>query len=432
MRIDAPTPLRTVLDNGLVVVCVPAQSLHTASVFLHIRVGSRFESLECNGQSHFLEHMLYRGTPTFATAHEQALALEQLGGTLCAATHTDFGVMSLSLPPENLHDAFAIFAEIARRPRFSDIEVERAIIREEILEALDDEGQQIDPDNLSRALMFGGHSLGFPITGSLETLDRMTVDDLRVHHAKHYTAANAVLTFAGAIDAQACVQAARNHLGLMPTGSAVAISAAPRVQKHARFKYVENQTSQTDLRLAFRAPGEHDPDEPAAEALMRLLDDGMSTRLYARICDEKGLCYDVSGDYETYEDDAVLDLAAEVQHARAPVVMRELCEVVRAIAKTGPTAQELDKARQRHGWEARSLLDDAVAMADFHGLARLAGIRDTPQARHDEIAAVTAEQVRDVARRVLRPENLSAIAVGLLDEAERKAVEQVVRDFKGV
>ena len=155
----------------------------------------------------------------------------------------------------------------------------------------------------------------------------------------------------------------------------------------------------------------------------------MSTRLYARICDEKGLCYDVSGDYETFEDDGVLDVAAEVQHARAPLVMRELCDIVQSIARDGPTDQELDKARQRHGWESRDLLDDAYALADFHGLASLARISDTIQARHDEVVAVTSEQVRDVARRIFRPENLSAIAVGLLDSAERRALEQVIRDF---
>ena len=109
MQIPAPAPQRTTLANGLVVVCVPSPSLHSASVFLHIRAGSRFESLQCNGRSHFLEHMLFRGTPTFGSAHEQALALERLGGTLYAATHTDFGVMSLSLPPENLQSALAIF-----------------------------------------------------------------------------------------------------------------------------------------------------------------------------------------------------------------------------------------------------------------------------------------------------------------------------------
>lgn len=432
MNIDAARSIRALLPNGLTVVCVPQPALHSAAMTLHVRVGSRFERSGDNGRSHFLEHMMFRGTPSYATAHDQALALERFGGTLYAATHADFGLMSLAVPPENFEPALALFAEIVLSPRFSDIELERAIVREEILESLDDDAQQIDPDNLSHALIFGEHPLGFPIAGSLESVAHFCVEDLREHHRVHYTARNAVLCLAGAIDPDVSVKWADAHFGRLPSGERAIALAPPHSQKSARLRYVENQTSQTDLRLAFRAPGEHDPDEAAAEALLRLLDDGMSTRLYAQVCDEKGLCYNVSADYETYEDDAVLDLAAVVQHARAATVMRELCDVVQRIAREGPSEPELRKVQTRHGWEARAMLDDAEALADFHGLATLAGIADTLQARHDEILAVTCRHVRDVARRIFRPENLSAVAVGLLDAKERDAVARVVRAFSTV
>jgi predicted Zn-dependent peptidase len=429
MTVETIHPVRTVLDNGLRVVCVPQPALHSAAIALHVRVGSRFETRDRNGVSHFLEHMLFRGTDTLCSAHEQALAFERLGGMLYAATQTDFGIMSLSLPPENLDAAFALFAEVAMRPRFTDIDLERGIIREEILEMLDDDGHQVDPDNLSRAVMFGDHPLGFPITGSVGTLQRLGVDQLREHHALHYNAANMVLCFAGAVDPGACEAMARRHLAAMPAGEAVAVTAAPRTQKHPRFKYVDNQMSQTELRLAFRAPGERDPQEPAAEVLLRLLDDGMSTRLYSRVCDQKGLCYEVTGDYEVYEDDGVLDLGAVVQHARAPVVMRELCAIVEEIAREGPTADELDKTKMRHEWESRAVLDDADALAEFHGLAAMAGIADTIEARHAEITSVTPNQVREVARRIFRADNVTAVAVGLLEDPDRKQVEQIVKGF---
>lgn len=429
MTFDAIQPIRTVLDNGLRVLCVPQPAVHSAAVALHVRVGSRYESRDNNGVSHFLEHMLFRGTDTLGSAHEQALAFERLGGTLYAATLTDFGIMSLALPPENLEAAFRLFAQVATRPRLGEIDLERGIIREEILEMLDDDGHQVDPDNLSRAVMFGDHPLGMPITGTVHTIGRMDIDQLRAHHARHYNAANAVLCFAGAIDPSACDAMARRLLGAMPAGDKVAVAPAPRTQKLPRFKYVENQMSQTDLRLAFRAPGEHDPDEPAAEVLLRLLDDGMSTRLYSRVCDEKGLCYEVTADYEVYEDDGVLDLGAVVQHARAPVVMRELCEIVGEIARDGPSADELDKAKTRHRWESQAVLDDAGGLAEFHGLAAMAGIADTLAARHAEITGVTSAQVREVARRIFRPEAVTGIAVGLLEDADRRRLERIVKGF---
>src|SRR5262249_37546584 len=150
----------------------------------------------------------------------------------------------------------------------------------------------------------------------------------------------------------------------------------------------ENQSSQTDLRIAFRAPSEKDPREPASEVLLRVLDDGMSTRLYETICDKKGLCYDVSGMFETYEDDGVLDVAAGVQHERSTVVAKEILALLRALCEDGPTEAELEKARDRHLWSVESMQDDPEALAAFHGLARLAGIARTPEGRHAELAAV--------------------------------------------
>src|SRR5262245_11577036 len=175
-----------VLGNGLKLVLVPQPAVHRAVASLYLRVGSRFETAEDNGISHFLEHMVFRGTPSLPSAHDQALAFERLGATLYAATHVDHGVMTVSVPPANLDRVLALLGEVAVAPRFTDIEVERGIVREEILEDLDDEGRDIDADNLARALIYEHHPLGFTITGGLETLSRFDERMLRAHHGRHY------------------------------------------------------------------------------------------------------------------------------------------------------------------------------------------------------------------------------------------------------
>jgi len=126
-----------VLPNGLRVLAVPRPNANRAVLTMLFRVGSRYESADDNGISHFLEHMLYRGSTSLKTAHQQALAFEGLGGSLYAATQADYGTMNLTLPPDSLTDATALFAEVVREPRFSSIEIERGIVREEILEDLD-------------------------------------------------------------------------------------------------------------------------------------------------------------------------------------------------------------------------------------------------------------------------------------------------------
>jgi predicted Zn-dependent peptidase len=418
------------LPNGLSVVLVPMPGVHRAVASLYLRVGSRFESAATNGVSHFLEHMVFRGTRSLASAHDQALAFERLGATLYAATHVDHGIMSVSVPPTNLAPVLSLLGEVAIAPRFSAIEVERGIVREEILEDLDDDGRDIDADNLSRGLIYDDHPLGFTITGSLGSLDRFDEPLLRAHHAKHYTGENAVLCVAGRIgEPDALLARIERAFGAMPRGARVPINAPPDGQKRARFSFVENTSSQTDLRLAFRAVSERDAREPAVEMLMRVLDDGMSTRLYERICDRLGLCYDVSGMYEAYEDDGVLDVAAGAAHERAREVTREIFALLRELCDHGPTEEELAKARDRHLWSIEAMLDDAEGVAAFYGLTALAQIARTPGERHEELARVTCADVRDAAQAVFRADRLSMVAVGLLSEAEEKRLEKLVRSF---
>src|SRR3984885_7614415 len=154
------------LPNGLRVVVAPLPKLNRAHVALWARGGSPCETRQDNGISHFLEHMIYRGTRRVPSAHAVNLAFERLGGSLYASTQVDHGIFSLSLPAESLGQACALFGEVLSQPAFLDIDIERGIVLEEILEDLDDEGRQVDPDNLSRELIYGDHPLGYTITGT--------------------------------------------------------------------------------------------------------------------------------------------------------------------------------------------------------------------------------------------------------------------------
>jgi len=373
--------------------------------------------------------MVFRGTRTLEDAHAQSLAFERLGATLYAATHVDHGLMSVSVPPSNLDRVLELLGEVAVSPRFADIEVERGIVHEEILEDLDDEGRVIDADNLARALMYGNHALGFSITGDLETLSRFDEPCLRAHHAAHYTGENAVLCIAGAMgNPDRVTRRVEQAFGSLPQGTRIPAEPPTRAaQSEARFRFVENQSSQTDLRLAFRAPSDRDASEPAAEMLLRVLDDGMSTRLYERVCDRGGLCYDVSGMFEAYEDDGVIDVAAGVHHERVTDVLQAVIGVLSGLTEEGPTDAEMNKARDRHLWSTEAMRDDADELAGFYGLAALTQTARSPEERHAELSSVTRQDVQKAAASIFQREGLSAIAVGLLSPAEERRIERVIR-----
>lgn len=395
---------------------------------MHIRVGSRFESERLNGISHFLEHMLYRGTPRCPTAHAQALAFESLGGTLDAATSLDHGSMSIAVPPENLQPAMRLMSEVYLEPLFTELELERGIVREEILEGYDDHGHLVAPDLLLGEEAFGTHPLAWPITGTAQHLERFDESALRLHHRQHYVAEGTVLTVTGPIDHDSVRRWVEEDFAGIGRGS-VPDSEPPPMPQAPRLRYVRHSMSQTALRVAFRAPGERDPQEPVFDVLMRVLDDGLSTRLYHRLCDELGLCYDVSATYEAYDDCGLVELAAETEHAKAVEVTSELLDVARTLRDQGPTDAEIARAKARHRWQLLEMFDNAESVASYAGLRELSGLVQSPQERHDRILSVSRANVMDAAERWLQRSSLVVIAVGKLPKRDQGALLDLLDRF---
>lgn len=424
-------PRLTVLPNGLRVVVAPQRQLHRAHVALWARVGSRYETNRNNGIGHFLEHMIYRGTPRIPSAHAVNLAFERLGGSLFASTQVDHGIFSLTLPPDSFDDACSLFGEVLSQPAFLDIDIERGIVLEEILEDLDDEGRQVDADNLSRSLIYGDHPLGFTITGSEAHVRTFDESALSGHHDLHYTAENLVLAFSGNVDEAHALRIAQRDFGRLLGGAPIRGAPPKHAQTQPRLQIVDNVSSQTDLRVCLRALSEGDPLRPALDVLMRIIDDGMSTRLYHRLCDARGLCYDVSAGYDGYEDDGVIDVAAGVQHKRVGLVAREILAMFEELAREGPTADELDKARRRIAWDAQGLVDSAEDMSSFFAAGLLFERFATVEDHVAELVRVTASDVREAALRVTRPDRLNVVAVGLLERDEERRLRDAVQAWKG-
>jgi len=418
-----PAVERHRLPNGLRVLLVPLPHARSAAVTLHVRVGSRYESARDNGISHFLEHMLHRGTVSHPSAHEQALAFERLGGTLGASTYADHGVLSVSVPPDALLAVIDLLSEVCRAPIFDAIETERGIVREEILESLDARGRRVGPDDLLREAAFPRHSLGFPIAGSLQTLARFGRTGLRRHHLRHYST-GLVVTIAGQFQRRGLLAHVARSFDLPrarpPTSKRPGALTGPVI------RHVRDETSQTALRLAFRAPGEGDRDEPATELLLRVIDDGTSTRLYHRVCDERGLCYDVSALYESHEDVGLFDFAADCSHENTPEVLEEILGIVRDLAHDGPRDDELSKARARLGFQLDAMRDSAADLGAFYGFSELAGLSRSPTARLRELERVPRAAVQRAAARVFRADRLALVTVGETSKTLARRVTRAV------
>ena len=416
------------LPNGLRIAVTPLPHLSTASIVCAVRVGSRYETREQNGISHFLEHMLFRGTAAHPTSYEFNLAIEELGGTLTASTHADFTTFDVTVPPEHAPRAAEIIAEVFGRPALRHLELEKGVVREEILETLDEEGRLVDADELSQHALFGEHPLGQPIGGSELAIEGLDEAALRAWHAQHYLAANTVLSVAGRVDADAFVAAATRAFGGIAAGERRIAPPFVRAQEGPRFTYVDSVGSQTDVRIVLPAPGERDPRLPAMEILSRVLDDGMSTRLFRTIVEDTGLAYETFGDLIAYEDVGVFTVGASIAHDKTPELVRTLLSLLDGLRKGEIEPAEIERARRRYLFALRASVDDSASMAELAATSLLFENGESLDQLAARVSAVSIDDVRAVARDVLVPHALQVVAVGTLSErAEREARRIVER-----
>jgi predicted Zn-dependent peptidase len=426
LEIGSPTRLK--LASGAQLICAPLSHTHRAAVSLLVRSGSRFETEALSGIAHFHEHMLHRGTVSYPSAHALALAFETLGAELGAATYVDHTLLTVASPPENLSRVLKVLGEVVTAPVFTDIEIERGIVREEILESLSEHGEPIDADELVMGLAFPDHGLGRPIAGTLDTLASFDVPTLTRFHASAYRAENLVVSVSGAIDQSEVTDVVERAFAGLKPGTPLFDSAPPELGG-PRFRHVQDTGSQTALRLAFRAPSEKDALEPATELLLRTLDDGMSTRLYHRVCDELGLAYDVSATYDAFADTGVLMLAGDAAPSSAERLLETLFEVIAGLQREGPSAEEIEKAKRRARWQMQSMMDDPLELSAFLGLGELTGIAKTPAERVQCLESVNLEAVAAAAKVVFRPTQLAVAAIGPLNAQRKKALERRVKAF---
>jgi predicted Zn-dependent peptidase len=421
---------RSRLGNGLRLVTVETPHLHTAAISLYVRAGSRYETPQTNGLSHFVEHMLFRGSSQFPNSFALNLAIEEIGGTLYAETGRDYSLYQIPLQPAELPRGLAIMGDLFSTPSFRDIDLERQIIIEEILEDLDDDGRNVNLDDLARLAAWDGHPLGYTITGPLRNVRRFDVDDVRTHFDHFYGGANMVLCVAGPFRHGRVEPLARAAFASVPRGKP-SRPAPPRVPMSGpRFRVIHNESAQTQVQILFHALPESDPDYLPLRALARVLDDGMSTRLHYQICDQKGLAYSVSGNLCSYHDSALIEIDAACAHAKLPDLVSEGLSILSHFRDQPVSESELDKAKRRFRADLEACYDDLDSLSGWFGGSELYVRPRSQEQRARELDRVRPEHIQRVARRVFRPERLCVVVVGALDRAVSRKVSTIVKTFK--
>jgi len=417
---------RTVLENGLRVLTVPARGLHSAMIALYVRAGSRHETAAVNGVSHFLEHLFFRGSKAWPDTVAMNAAVESVGGNLNGITARDHGCYYTPIHAEEIATGLAVLGDMIRRPLLREIDVEREIILEEVLDEVDGEGRDIDTDNLSKRLAFGVHPLGFKIAGTPEIIRAIGEEDVRAHHARFYVGANLVLCVAGPVRADEVVDLAARHLGDLPRGRLSRDFGPDPWPRGPKFEHVDHEDAQTELCLNFPCPPEHHADYPVHLVIRRLLDDGLSSRLPFEVVERRGLAYSLHAGIDTFADCGMFVVDGACAPPKLPRVVSEILRVLGELTSRAVPEEELVRVQRRHRMTLAFSLDSAAELAGWYGSGEVLHAPEDFEERCRRVERVTAEDVRRVARATFTRQNLLAVFVGPMSRRARRELERSV------
>lgn len=400
------------LDNGLRVVTVETPHLHSALLAVYVRTGSRHETPQNNGVSHFLEHMFFRGSERYPDTVKMNAAVEEVGGNLNGVTMRDQGYYYTPLHPQAVDVGMEILGDMLTRPRLTELEVERQIILEEMLDEVDELGRDIDLENLTKMRLFGAHPLAMKIAGTQDSVRALTLEQIRAHFARHYVARNMVLTVSGPVKRKQVLEHAHRHFSRLSPGALTTERPPPKPPPGPWHHHVRHDESQTEFRLTFRTVPEQHPDQPALQVIRRVLDDGLSSRLPYNVVERRGLAYSIHANTEVLHDVGLFDIEGASAPEKAALVVEEVLQTLATLCEEGPTADELERAKKRN----RMFLDFAQdSPADLVGWFGGTELFHTPETLEEKVAKterLTREDVRKAARRYFRSSNLGVISIG--------------------
>jgi predicted Zn-dependent peptidase len=405
----------TTLDCGLTVVTEPMADVRSVALGFWVGTGSRDEVGRLAGASHFLEHLLFKGTER-RSARAIAEAIDEVGGDINAFTtkeHTAFYVRVLS---DALDLGLDVLSDIMWQPAFrpDEIEAERQVILEEILVHADEPADLVH-EVLADAL-WPGHPLGRDVLGSEESILGLQRHDIVAFHRDHYRPANIVLAAAGDLSPDAVVAGVEARFAGGAGGEAPRREPPPLPPRP--LAVLTRPTEQAHLMIGMRAFDHDDDDRYPLAVLDHILGGGMSSRLFQEIREERGLAYSVYSYRSLYQGTGAWAVYAGTAPAHAAEVLRLIHDEIDRMLDAGVTARELAMAKTHLRGSLALALEDSGARMNRMGSSWLAHGSVTSLGEIDQrLEAVSREDVTRVVTRVLGATRVVA-AVGPFREEE--------------
>lgn len=388
------------LDSGLTIVSAEMPYSASVSIGVFIKVGSRDESGNQYGASHFLEHLIFKGTESLS-ARELAAVVDSFGGEMNAFTTKEMTSFQLRLLDEAVGIGIDILGQILTAPalRQFDIDSERSVILEEIAMAADEPADLVQ--EMLASVIYNGHPLGREVLGSRESILSMSRATIEEFFTTYYGPRNMVIAAAGNVDHDQLVEKFRDTLGSLQGGQA--LRRIEPIPKFGPAKIFERDIEQAHIALGFRGISRNDPRRWELAILDQLLGGGISSRLFQVVREDHGLCYSIYSDHVAFGDSGYMEVYFATTAGQVDNSLQLIDLVIKDLVSRGVTEEEMTVAKRYLRAQLLLSMDDSGSVMSQIG-SRLVWDRQPSSvaAILEEIESVTRASVNHLAEELLR------------------------------
>jgi predicted Zn-dependent peptidase len=421
----------TELDSGERVISERLEHVRSVAIGFWIGVGSRDETERQAGITHFIEHLLFRGTPSY-TAQQIAEIFDTMGGELNAATSREHTVVYCRAPDDRLETALDVMAEMVFQPQLAELDTEREVVLEEIA-MVDDTPAELVHDLISEAV-FGDHPLGRPVIGTAGVISTVQTDELAAYHGAMYVPGNVVLAAAGSVDHDELVGLFGHAVTKLAADRAGGPHTRPTLVRPPAPRLLFQRKDIEQYNLCLSAPGISRSDKRrfAASLLDAILGGSASSRLFQEIREKRGMAYSVYTFVSQYSDTGQIGVYVGTREENLGPCLEIIAEQIADVAAGNVRPDELQRAKDNI--EGRIMLSMESTSNRMSRLGRSL-VTETELLSFEriiaEVDAVKADEVSELAGVLLAPERLAAACVGPSEERFAEAVERVNPDLVG-
>ena len=411
---------KTTLPNGLRIITVPMKNTKTVTVLELVATGSKYETKEINGISHFLEHMTFKGTKKRLTPLDIAEPLDRIGGYQNAFTSQEYTGYYSKSNYKHLDLLLDIVSDITLNPKFDqkEIDKERGVIIEEINMYEDNPPRKLS-DDIWISLLYGDQPAGWDTAGKKEIITRLMRKDFVKYHQHHYVAPKIIVVISGMIESNEVVKKIKNLFKSISGIKGKDKITTQESQKNPKVKVFYKNTDQTHIALGVRSYNIFDKRRYAADVLATILGGGMSSRLFRLLRGKMGAAYYVRTLSDESTDTGNLATWAGIDNRRIKEVIGAILKEYKKIKEIKVSKEELTKAKEHLEGGLILGIETSDELASFYGFQEILKNEILkPEDIIKKIRAVTADDILEVANDIFRPEKLNLAIIGPIKDAK--------------